>query len=203
MWLFKVLRPLAFLIVYLLYSLESRGKNNIPEGQNFLLVCNHIHAFDPVFIALTSNFKFYTMSKAELFKNAFVAKILTALGAFPVKRMIGDVRAFAKAKKYLENGETVLIFPEGTRSKTGKLGTLKPGAAALCLSSGVPILPVQIIAPKGVKLWKKICVVYGDPIYPEQLGVKRGNRTTEALKEADEVILGSFLKLREISGLDG
>ena len=198
MFLFSLIRALAYPIVYLLYVIECHGKEKIPTDQNFILVCNHIHALDPVLIAVTSDFKFHTMAKAELFENAFLKQLLTDVGAFPVKRHSGDVRAFMKAKKYLENGEPVLVFPEGTRSKDGELQELKPGAAALCLSSKVPILPVQIIAPKGVKPWRKIHIYYGDVIFPEEFAIDPNKKPAETLAEADKVILNSFLKIRKL-----
>ncbi len=181
--------------MYCLYRIKVIGAKNIPKKGNFLLVCNHVHALDPVLLAVTSGVQFHTMAKSELFKNKFLNKLFTSLGAFAVRRKTGDLHAIGKARKFLQNGENVLIFPEGTRSVTGELLDLKPGAAALSISTGVPLMTAQIIAPDGVKIGKKITIIYGSMIYPEDFGVV--DHKADGYRTADGVIRKSFLRLRE------
>ena len=110
------------------------------------------------------------MAKSQLFfRNPVLDYIYRVGGVFPVRRGHHDEEAFVTAHSILDRGGCVLIYSEGGRSRTGKLGEAKPGVGRLALESGVPVVPVAIHGSQGVRAWKrlvfpKVTVQYGEPI---------------------------------------
>ncbi len=98
----------------------------------------------------------YFMAKRELFQNRLVGWILNALGALPVRRGESDEQSMVTALALLERGEAVVIFPEGTRHRSGPLHPPRRGVGRLALESGAPVVPVAVTgterARKGLLL---------------------------------------------------
>jgi 1-acyl-sn-glycerol-3-phosphate acyltransferase len=146
----------------------------------FVVVANHSSHLDAPLImgALPRKLARYLAAGAagDYFFDVWWRRGLTALffNAFPVDRSGSNPRNVS-AKALLQHGVPVLVFPEGTRSKTGEIGHFKPGAAALSAATGAPVLPVAIIGayeshPRGSK-WPKpgrlpVGVVFGEPMLP-------------------------------------
>ncbi len=169
MLLFKIIRTILKPIVWLLYGMRHEGRENIPAEGAFIIASNHVHLVDPVLHATSSKRTFRTMAKHELIKAGIFASLLKALGAFGVKRGTGDKAALDQAVEILKDGEGLLIFPEGTRSKTGELASFKPGVAFIAKETNVTIVPAAIIARKGMPVFSKVVVRYGTPIMPCEL----------------------------------
>lgn len=121
------------------------GKEHIPKDGALLVVTNHLCDRDPPIagIAVFPRRLFY-FAKAELFKNPLAGWFFRGVGAFPVQRGEADREAFRSARGILKRGDALLFFPEGTRSKNGKLGPPFPGAGSLGLDPDVTILPIGI-----------------------------------------------------------
>lgn len=133
----------------LLYRINIRGTENLPENGGYIICANHVSNIDLLFVANRFNksqfMKLYCLAKKELFKDTFFSKLLIkTCGMIPVDRSGVNSSTLNLCEKHLKNNYALLIHPEGTRSKTGELGTLKTGAATLALSSNVPIIPVYI-----------------------------------------------------------
>jgi 1-acyl-sn-glycerol-3-phosphate acyltransferase len=120
------------------------GREHIPERGGFILASNHASYFDPPALAVASPRQLTYLAKMELFANPIFASVIRALGAFPVRRGAGDREALAAAIAFLRKGHGLVLFPEGTRTITGELGRLKPGAALMAVKARVPIVPVWI-----------------------------------------------------------
>lgn len=147
----------------------------------FVVVANHTSHLDAPLICTTLPRRLARYlsvgAAADYFFDVRWRKGLTALffNAFPIHRA-GISRPASEARALLARGVPLLVFPEGTRSRTGRIGTFKAGAAALANQSNVPVLPVAIIGahsahPRGSK-WPKagrppVAVVYGDPVFAE------------------------------------
>jgi len=134
-----VLQP--FLQVF--FRLRRGGRHHVPGG-GVLLASNHRSLLDPFVIGCCVRRPIYFMAKQELFENRFAGWILNALGAFPVRRGESDEQAMATALALLERGEAVVIFPEGTRHRSGPLRPPKRGVGRLVLESGVPVVPIAV-----------------------------------------------------------
>lgn len=113
------------------------------------------------------------MAKKELFEsNPLFKFIIKFFGAFPVERGKGDTEIIDTSLSKLEMGRNLLVFPEGTRSKDGKVGKGKSGVAVIAAAAQVPVIPVGI-SFKGSKLKfrSKVTVRYGKPIDLKQMGI--------------------------------
>ena len=128
--------------VVLLYKI--RGKENIPNEGAFLLCSNHRSWIDPVLIAAGSPRQLTFMAKEELFSVPVIGRLIKALGAFPIKRGRGDAAAVMATLKIMKRGGATLIFPEGTRTKTGEMGRFKAGAFKIAMDMGLPVVPITL-----------------------------------------------------------
>ncbi|MDO4566021.1 MAG: lysophospholipid acyltransferase family protein [Oscillospiraceae bacterium] len=153
-----------------LHRLEAEGLENLPQTGRAILASTHTHAIDPMLHAYLIKRDMHFMAKRELFKNKLFSGILGKLGAIPVDRGHINRSSVMSTKAVLENGGLLLIFPEGTRSKSGELGVFKSGAATFALQTGSPIIPSAIIAPEGVGFFKKVKIIYGKALSPAELG---------------------------------
>ena len=162
-------------IFALLFSVEYRGLENIPDDGPVIIAGNHPSYLDPVLVALPVRRIIRFMAWDALFKVPLLGALIRALGAFPVdiRRGRGEA-AFREACKILRGGEALGIFPEGQRSERGPMGELRTGVARLAIETGAPIVPVTIGgAYRAWPKWKllpkpaKIIVNYHKPIHLE------------------------------------
>ncbi|MBO8159548.1 lysophospholipid acyltransferase family protein [Thermosyntropha sp.] len=175
---------------FTLLGLRMENVHNLPEKGAAIVVANHVSNWDPIVVAISFKRPIYFMAKAELFENSFLARILTMLNAFPVKRGSADRAAIKNALKVLEKGQILGIFPEGQRNKTGEDLEAQSGAAMLALKTGVPVVPVACIGtdrklPIG---WlKPLKVKVGKPMFLEEFKGQKINSLM--LKEVSEQIM--------------
>ena len=135
-WMLK-----AGILVY--FRLRRLGTEHIPDG-GVILASNHRSFLDPFAIGCCLGRPIYFVAKQELFKNPLLGWILNCLGAFPIKRGASDEESMDTALALLERGQAVVIFPEGTRIRTGSLGSPKRGVGRIALESGKPVVPIAV-----------------------------------------------------------
>ena len=112
------------------------------------------------------------MAKKEMIRAPVIGFLVRAWGAFPVRRGEADLSALRAACQIVQGGEMLMMFPEGTRSRTGRLGEGHPGTAMIARRTGAPILPIAITGTEGIA-WpgvffrprsiRHIRVVIGEP----------------------------------------
>ncbi len=165
--LLTVFRPL----VWLLFPYRVIGRENIPQGGKVILCCNHISLYDPILLLLGQKRPIYFMAKDELFHIPVVGWCIRNLfGAFPVKRGKGDQSALTAARAIVEQEKMMGIFIEGTRSRDGRLGTAKSGAALITAQTGADVLPCGVVCKdQKVRLFRRTTLVIGTPLTPEEL----------------------------------
>jgi len=143
------IRKLVLAITRVAFSavmkLEVRGLENFPLDGPVVVAANHVTNFDvfPMQFALPRPIFF--MAKSSLFKFLPMDYVVRNLGAFPVNRGEKDLWALRHAAKVLEHGQTLGMFPEGTRSKGSGLGVAKTGSARLALDANCPLVPMVIV----------------------------------------------------------
>lgn len=170
--------PLGKFLFFIYFKTFNRitivGKDNIPLDKGVLLCSNHISNFDPPLIGVSTPRKVRFMGKAELFSNPIMKWLMNALGTIPVKRGLNDKQALRNGINLLNNGEVLGFFPEGTRSKTGKLGSGLAGAGFFALRSDAVVVPCAIVG--SYKPFKKIIIIFGKPVnfkeYSEKMSAK-------------------------------
>jgi 1-acyl-sn-glycerol-3-phosphate acyltransferase len=169
-WIWWVFWALVTIIRPLFCRFRIEGQANLPQQGGAVVASNHNYGPDFVFLAVASPRELRFMAKAEAFAwNPLLAAILRAGGVFPVKRGSGDTGAIDTAVDLARAGNLIAMFPEGTRSKSGRLLRGKTGAARIALAAGVPIVPVaitntaQLFKRQG---WRRplVTVHFGKPI---------------------------------------
>ena len=130
--------------IMLLFWLKRIGREHIPASGGVLLAPNHRSFLDPWVIGVCLKRPAFFVAKAELFHNRLIGWFLNSLGAFPIRRGESDEQAMETARTLLERGHALMIFPEGTRIRSGSLGRPKRGIGRLALQSGVPVVPIAV-----------------------------------------------------------
>ena len=150
-------------------GLKGVGLENIPKSGALIVAPLHVSHLDPPAVACGCKRRLRFMAKEELFKVPVFGGLISSLGAFPVKRGEGDTEAIRRTIALLEEGEAVLVFPEGTRGDGVTMGAINKGVALFAKKSGAPVLPVgvigtHIVMPRGGKGKRhKMVVAYGKP----------------------------------------
>ncbi len=183
------------IVLFFRMRVKAIGRENIPKKGGFLLALNHRTNWDVIIAGMTCKRPIRYMAKSELFKNRWFAKLITACGAFPVKRGKGDIGAIKSALEKLKNNEVVLLFPEGKRVSTlqeEKETRAKPGAVMIAVHAQVPIIPAYISGT--FKPFSKVTISYGKPInYDEYEGVKL---SVDKLQELSDDMMFRIRSLR-------
>jgi len=147
-WTLRALLVPAFLI-YL--RMQRVGREHLPKTGPLLLASNHRSFLDPFVIGTLVRRPVYYFAKRELFEKRWQAWVLNALGAFPVDRGAGDRAAVDTARAILARGDCVVLFPEGTRVRSGPLGSPRRGVGRLALESGVQVVPIAVRGSEHVR----------------------------------------------------
>ena len=182
--------------IRLFFPHRAVGLENLPEG-GALLCANHASGWDPLLIAiaLPVDSRLTVMGKDQLFRIPLVGTLLRKAGVFPVKRGGNDLTAMKTAIRALNEGNRLLVFPEGTRVGDEKGSEAKGGVTVMATRTGVPMVPVYC-GPKH-KFLRKTTIAFGQPYVP----VIAGRRATaEENREIAEEILRRIYEMREVDG---
>jgi 1-acyl-sn-glycerol-3-phosphate acyltransferase len=147
-WLVRAIL-LPFFLVY--FRIARLGSEHIPTSGPALLAANHRSFLDPFVIGALTRRPVYYMAKRELFERRWQAWLLNSLGAFSVDRGHSDEQAMDTARAILQRGDCVVIFPEGTRVRSGPLAHPHRGVGRLALQTGAPVVPVAVLGSEDVR----------------------------------------------------
>ena len=168
-----------------IYRFDIKGLEHFPRTGGVLVCSNHINALDPPVVGITAPRPVHFMAKEELFNLPILKPLLPKLNAFPVKRGLSDREALRKALSLLKSGDVMGLFPEGTRSKDGKLGKGFTGAGFFALKGEADVVPCAIIGP--YKPFKRLKVVYGKPIVMQPYRDRKASADEVTLVIMDEI----------------
>ncbi|MBO5162850.1 MAG: 1-acyl-sn-glycerol-3-phosphate acyltransferase [Ruminococcus sp.] len=166
--MYYIAKVLVWIAFHIAFNLKFEGRKNIPKKTPVIYASNHRTNADPPLVGCGARGTYAFMAKEELFRNKLFAWLIRSLGAFPVSRGKGDTAVLDTAVERLNNGKCLMIFPEGTRSKDGKVHRGHSGAAVIAARSGRQIIPVGIVFGDKLKFRAKITVKYGEPIDPAE-----------------------------------
>lgn len=140
----------------------------------------HRSHLDSVLVATQSTRRIRALGKQALFTTPVVSYLCAALGAIPVRRGEADRDSLAAARMLLERGESMIVFPEGSRRSGNEIGELFDGAAWLAARSGARVVPIGIAGteaalPTGAKSLRRsqVAIVVGEPL-PPPIGAEGG-----------------------------
>ena len=166
--MYYIIKIAVWIAFHVYFSLGFEGRDNIPRGEAVIYASNHRSNADPPLVGVGARGKYAFMAKEELFRNKLFAWLIRSLGAFPVARGKGDTAVIDTAVERLNSGRSLMIFPEGTRSKTGKVGRGHSGAALIAARADKRIVPVGVVFGDKLKFRTKVTVKYGEPIDPKE-----------------------------------
>lgn len=175
----------------LFFGLRIVGEDNLRFRENFIFASNHISYFDPPVVGCALRQEVSFVAKKELFSNRLLAWLIRRYHAIPVDRSEIDKTTMKRMMKKLKDGESILMFPEGTRSKNGSLGRFKTGLGFLSQQSNVSIVPVHVAGTVAMRdcflRRRKLEVRIGAPIR-----VGKVNETRD--KKRDYATLSSMVR---------
>lgn len=171
----------------------AEGLENIPRDQPVMYAANHSSMFDiwALFATLPGSVRF--VAKRELFRIPLVGRAMLAVGHVPIDRAVRKraFEAYDEAARMIRGGSSVVVFPEGTRSRTGELLPFKNAPFGLAIAAQVPIIPVYVhhtfeILPKGA--WRlrprPIRLLVGQPIPTAGLRPENRERLRDEVRAA-------------------
>lgn len=197
-WTYTLVRILVSLPTLLIYRVRAIGVENVPRSGALILAPNHFSQMDHFFVGLYLRRKVRFMAKSQMFGPPVLTYIYKHGGVFPVRRGHRDEKAIETALTILGQGEMLLVYAEGGRSRSGKLGGVKPGIGRIALESGAPVVPVAIQGSEKVRRWKRfrfprVTVRFGEPIeFPTEATPSRERQ----LEVAERI----FAPVREMYG---
>jgi 1-acyl-sn-glycerol-3-phosphate acyltransferase len=168
-WTYTLARIVLTLPTLLLWRVRAIGVENVPKTGPLVLAPNHFSQMDHFFVGVYLRRKIRFMAKSQLFGPPVLTYIYKHGGVFPVRRGHHDEEAFETVRQLLDQGEMLLVYAEGGRSRSQQLGEPKPGIGRIALESGVPIVPVAIKGSEYARQWKKLrfpktTVQFGEPL---------------------------------------
>jgi len=178
----------------LLWGFRVTGRERIPALGPVIIASNHISNWDPILTGLACPREMFFMAKRELFANKAFAALIRAYNAIPLDRGGGDRRALRTARRILAEDRALLMFPEGTRSRSGELGQGRPGVAFLAASSGAKIVPAYITGSddprRAFRRRGSVRVSFAKPI------IYDGPTSTEGYAETTVRVMASIAELK-------
>ena len=196
--LYLVVRFLLRPLFHVVLRMRVTGRENVPATGPVILASNHLSFIDSMVIPLSAPRRVHYLAKAEYFTGTGVGgwltrTLFTGLGAMPVQRQTSRAaqEALDTALAVLRRGEGFGIYPEGTRSRDGRLARGKTGVAWLALTADCPVVPVAVSGTDRVQpvdsRWPRphrVSVTFGTPLtFPEQRGMAGNGRARRVVTD--------------------
>ncbi len=196
---YTFVRLVSYPYCRLVYRLHAEGLENVPANGGVILAPTHFSAMDHWFVGLLLRRRVRFMAKSQLFRGPFLEFFMSRVGAFPVRRGQRDEEAIVTAEAVLRADGTVVMYPEGGRSRSGRLGeSARPGIGRLALETGCPVVPVAVHGSERARNWRRlqfpaVTVCYGEPLrFEPEAGPSRERQQ----QVADEI----FAAVRALHG---
>lgn len=173
----RVMHLIAWCILFPFFRTYFRlariGREHVPPDGPIIFASNHRSFLDPFIIGSMTRRPLFYVAKMELFKRPLQGWFLNSLGAIPVMRDQSDQELLKTVRAILDRGDSIVIFPEGTRIRPGSLGRPRRGVGRFALETGVPIVPIAVIGTENIRRgWRirphKVSIRAGDPlVFPQ------------------------------------
>jgi 1-acyl-sn-glycerol-3-phosphate acyltransferase len=184
----RLSRPLVHALARLLFRIGFVGTENVPGSGPVVLVSNHVSYLDPVLIAIPIHRPLRYMTLEAFFRVPGLGALIRGCGAFPVRGDDADGHAVRTAIRILQAGEVLVIFPEGGRSRDGRLQPFRSGAFRIALQTDAPVVPTTIAGafaawPPHRRLPRpgRITITYHPPLSRKDLPAEVDRKTRPEL----------------------
>lgn len=201
---YRVIRSLVCWFTRVFTRMRIDGRENLPRTGAYVLAPVHRSYVDTPIVACLTPRRIRFMGKQEMWKYPRLGWLFSVLGAFPVNRGTADREALSRSVAVLDNGEPLVLFPEGERKDGPRIHPLFDGAAYVAARAGVPIIPVGIggsarVMPRHAKMLRprKVHVIVGEPIHIERSASGRPPRA--AVTAASERLSQELQRLFDLA----
>lgn len=140
---------LSYPFLKLVYNIKAEGRENIPQGGNYIYAGNHVSMFDPLLVSFAVAKPIVYMAKQELFENPKLGWWIKRLGAFSVNRQKPEISTFKTVKDVFKTDWPLGIFPQGGIKDNKKIENIQKGFAVIAKQAKADIIPVSIIGFEG------------------------------------------------------
>lgn len=189
-----VVKGILYGFYRIVFRIEKINEENLPLDEPTIVCANHLNIWDAVGLVVSSKRRIIFIAKEDLFNNAFLSWIGHLFDVIPIKRGMRDMEAMKRCIKCLKNGQTIGLFPEGTRRGLEKGAKVQNGAAYMALKTGVRVVPVGISG--SFKPFSKVYLNYGKPLDFSQNKDKIPEK--DQLNEATKQIMDNIIMLTNI-----
>lgn len=189
-----VVKGILYGFYKIVFRIEKINEENLPLDEPTIVCANHLNIWDAVGLVVSSKRRIIFIAKEDLFNNAFLSWIGHLFDVIPIKRGMRDMEAMKRCIKCLKNGQTIGLFPEGTRRGLEKGAKVQNGAAYMALKTGVKVVPVGISG--SFKPFSKVYLNYGKPLDFSQNKDKIPEK--DQLNEATKQIMDNIIMLTNI-----
>lgn len=155
---------------------RAKGTEHLPSTGGALFLINHQSFLDPLLVGVALDRPVSYLARDNLFRVPFIGWVLRNTYVMPIRRDAATTDALRESVRRIEQGFYVGIFPEGTRTRDGSIGELKPGFVALLRRTRVPVIPIGITGadramPRSaiVVRPRRVAIFFGEPIPPDLL----------------------------------
>lgn len=196
-WFFK---NLAKLLAKIFFRFRVIHPERLPQSGGLILAANHQSYFDPPLVGICSKRAVHYLARKTLMEWPFFGPLFPNMNVIPVDRDGNDMSALKTVIRKIKEGAGVVLFPEGTRSRDGKLQPGQAGVGLVIAKTLAPVVPVRIFGSyeafprgsKGVKL-RPISVVIGEPIHFTKEDVANADRDT--YRQLSQRVMDAIAKL--------
>lgn len=196
----------AWLVWHLAFGIRVIGREYLPRDRGFVLAANHISAIDPVFVVIARFWgrRMIIMGKEEIFAvHPLLSWMFRNVGVVAVRRGAGDTELIEGVIRKVKEGQGLLIFPEGTRSKTGAPGRLKSGAFVIASAAKVDLVPCRIIYRHTfMRVFSRVRVCFGPPIPAQALDLGE-KKSAARLRQNKQLLLDAWETLYRANRFPG
>jgi 1-acyl-sn-glycerol-3-phosphate acyltransferase len=202
-WVYDVVRIVTSLYAWSFFRTRGISVEKVPDEGPVILAPNHFSFMDHFFVGAPIRRRVRFMAKSQLFRPP-MQWIYSHGGVFPVRRGAGDEEAFLTANTILGRGGAIVMYCEGGRSRSARLGErARRGIGRLALESGAPVVPIAIHGSSHVRNWKrlrfpKVTIQYGDPIRWEKLRAPTRHQQQVVADTVFSEIRGLYARLEEL-----
>ncbi len=199
---YRVVSYLIWLLVRLAFRLRIKGMEKVPCSGPVIIAANHVSYLDPLLAGTPIRRKTYYLARHELFRIPVLGTVMRWGNAFPVRRERVGSDSFRRAVDVLRSGDVLVMFPEGTRSETGRLQRGLPGIGLVAALGGASIVPTFVrgsrrALPPGARSIRfvPVTVEYGRPLAVPS--VPRGTGRRRIYQETADRVMDEIRKLEE------